>query len=86
MDPNVYDFTYDNTQPLTYPRNDVSYMPTGWKNEYPNFAQSQDVAERGMESSWVRPFVADLDVVLPTANPWTRPTLPYHYNMDIPYY
>jgi len=87
LDPNVYDFAYDNINPLTWPRNEVSYMPTGYKNEYPkslhqhkhhhrhndnraerdmdeevhefgNFAQSQDIAERGMESSWVHPYVA----------------------------
>ena len=28
-----------------------------------------------MDSAWVHPFSADQDVVLPTANPWTRPEL-----------
>jgi len=55
-------------------------------HEFGNFAQSQDIAERNMESNFVHPYVAQMDVIDPQANPWMRPTLPYHYNMDIPYY
>merc|ERR1711935_1165126 len=34
----------------------------------------------GMDETWVHPFTSGLDVVLPTANPWTRPYLPYNSN------
>merc|ERR1711934_1025248 len=37
-------------------------------------------AERSMDETWVHPFTSGLDVVLPTANPWTRPYLPYNTN------
>ena len=39
-----------------------------------------------MESSWVHPYIAEMDVVDPVPNPWFRPSLPYHYNMDKPFY
>merc|ERR1712153_146882 len=42
--------------------------------------QKPDIAERSMDETWVHPFTSGLDVVLPTANPWTRPYLPYNSN------
>jgi len=33
-----------------------------------------------MNEAWVHPYVNNMDVVLPTANPWTRPYLPYEAN------
>merc|ERR1711957_91852 len=33
-----------------------------------------------MDETWVHPFTSGLDVVLPTANPWTRPYLPFNSN------
>ena len=43
-------------------------------------AQKPDIAERNMDETWVHPFTTSLDVVLPTANPYTRPYTPYTYN------
>lgn len=39
-----------------------------------------------MESKFVHPYVANMDIIDSQPNPWMRPTLPYHYNMDLPYY
>merc|ERR1711908_86437 len=59
----------------------MPWLPNGWANQYAqSFAQKQDIAERHMDETWVHPFTSDLDVVLPTANPWTRPYLPYNSN------
>ena len=43
-------------------------------------AQKPDIAERDMDETWVHPFSSGQDVVLPLANPWTRPYLPYNTN------
>lgn len=45
-----------------------------------SYVQKPDIAERSMDETWVHPFTSGLDVVLPTANPWTRPYLPYNSN------
>jgi hypothetical protein len=59
----------------------MPWLPNGWANQYAQaFAQKPDIAERSMDETWVHPFTSDLDVVLPTANPWTRPYLPYNSN------
>merc|ERR1712161_155297 len=44
------------------------------------YVQKPDIAERSMDETWVHPFTSGLDVVLPTANPWTRPYLPFNSN------
>ena len=45
-----------------------------------SYVQKPDIAERSMDETWVHPFTSGLDVVLPTANPWTRPYLPFNSN------
>jgi hypothetical protein len=61
---------------------DLPPVMNGVSNQWGSFAErkSGDIAERGMEQTFVHPFTTDLDVVLPTANPYVRPYLPYESN------
>jgi len=85
-DTDVQQFVWDTIHnPLSSSERDwyaasVPFIPNGSKNQYPAFAQQQDIAERGMDEAWVHPYVSNMDVVLPTANPYIRPYLPYENN------
>lgn len=85
MDEEVHGLVWHALPPLnTRKRSDDEFIPNGsaigdW-NENNSLAQKQDIAERGMIPHWEHPFVADQNVVMPTANPWTRPYLPWAAN------
>ena len=80
MDEDVWGFSTEAIPPLNVRSGEKEQMPwlmNGYKNQWAqvnNLAQAKpDIAERNMDSAWVHPFSSDQDVVLPTANPWTRP-------------
>jgi len=88
IDSDVWGFTTEALPPMTTTeRNQIEnvgripFIPNGSQNQWPTaFSQVPDIAERSMDETWVHPFTSGLDVVLPTANPWTRPYLPYNSN------
>jgi hypothetical protein len=82
MDSDVWGFSSEAIPPMTTKeRAAMPFIPNGSENVWPqSFVQKPDIAERSMDETWVHPFTSGLDVVLPTANPWTRPYLPYNTN------
>jgi len=82
MDSDVWGFSSEAIPPMTTKeRAPMPWVPNGVLNVWPqSYAQKPDIAERSMDETWVHPFTSGLDVVLPTANPWTRPYLPYNSN------
>jgi len=93
MDEEVHGFVWHALPPLnTWVRSDDPFVPNGSDPSAQDpdglaFAQHKhhhhakpDIAERSMDNTWVHPFSADQNVVMPTANPWTRPYLPWNEN------
>jgi hypothetical protein len=95
MDEEVHGFVWHALPPLnTWVRSDDPFVPNGsdpsahdpdglsfaQKHHHHHHNAKPDIAERAMDDHFVHPFSADQDVVMPTANPWTRPYLPWNAN------